>query len=72
MSELRSARAVKDDLLAKYGKEPWFVGIGTVREDGIGFVVKVSIRPGVPRPADALPPVIQGVHIQVIEAADGR
>jgi hypothetical protein len=71
MSSLSIARQVKNNLLAKFGKEPWFVGIGATREDGIGFVVKVSVRPGVPRPEGALPESVDGVPIQIIESTDG-
>jgi hypothetical protein len=71
MSSLTNARQVKNNLLAKFGKEPWFAGIGATREDGIGFVVKVSVRPGVPRPKDALPEAMDGIVIQIIEAGDG-
>ncbi len=70
MSSLSIARQVKNDLLAKFGKEPWFAGIGATREDGIGFVVKVSVKPGVPRPEGVLPEAISGVTIQIVEAPD--
>jgi hypothetical protein len=68
MSSLSLARQVKNNLLAKFGKEPWFAGIGATREDGIGFVVKVTVKPGVPRPEGALPESMDGITIQVIEA----
>ena len=68
MSSLSLARQVKNVLVAKFGKELWFVGIGATREDGIGFVVKVTVRPGVPRPDGALPESMDGITIQVIEA----
>jgi len=71
MSSLSIARAAKNALVAKFGKEPWFVGIGATREDGIGFVVKVTVRSGVPRPPDALPETQDGVPVHVIETTDG-
>jgi hypothetical protein len=71
MSSLSIARQVKNNILAKCNKEPWFVGIGATREDGIGFVVKVTVRPGVPRPEGALPETMDGVPIQIIEASEG-
>jgi hypothetical protein len=71
MSSLSLARQVKNTLLAKYGKEPWFAGIGATREDGIGFVVKVSVRAGIPRPEGALPESLDGIVIQVIESSNG-
>src|SRR6266498_499358 len=33
MSSLSIARQVKNNLLAKFGKEPWFAGIGATRDD---------------------------------------
>ena len=71
MSSLTTARQVKNDLLAKFGKEPWFAGIGATREDGIGFVVKVTVRSGVPRPPGALPEMMDGIVIQIIEIDEG-
>jgi hypothetical protein len=71
MSSLMNARQVKDQVRAKFGKEPWFVGVGATREDGIGFVVKVSVRPGVPRPEGAPPEAIDGIPIQIVESTDG-
>jgi len=69
MSSLSIARQVKNDLVAKIGKEPWFAGIGATREDGIGFVVKVTVKPGVTRPADAIPESVNGITVLVIEAS---
>jgi hypothetical protein len=71
MSSLMIARQVKNNLLAKFGKEPWFVGVGATREDGIGFVVKVSVRVGVPRPEGSLPESMDGVPIQIVESTEG-
>ena len=71
MSSLMIARQVKNNLRAKFGKEPWFVGVGATREDGIGFVVKVSVRVGVPRPEGALPETMDGVPIQIVESTEG-
>ena len=71
MSSLSNARQVKNDLLAKFGKEPWFAGIGATREDGIGFVVKVTVRPGVPRPDGVLPEAVDGVPVMIIESTEG-
>jgi len=62
------ARQVTSSLRAKFGKEPWFVSVGSTREDGMGFVVKVTVRPGVPRPDGALPETMDGVVIQIVEA----
>jgi hypothetical protein len=67
MSSLTIARQVKNNLLAKFGKEPWFVGIGATREDGIGFVVKVTVRPGVLARRCATE-AMDGVPIQIVEA----
>ena len=71
MSNLSLARQVKSAVVAQFGKEPWFVGAGATREDGVGFVVKVSVRPGVARPAGVPPENIDGITIQVVETAAG-
>jgi len=68
MSNLSLARQVKNTLVAKYGKEPWFGGIGATREDGIGFVVKVSVKPGTTIPAGTLPESVDGIVILIVEA----
>jgi hypothetical protein len=70
MSSLSIARQVKNDLVARIGKEPWFAGIGATREDGIGFVVKVTVRPGVARPPGAIPESMNGITILVIDAPE--
>jgi hypothetical protein len=67
MSNLSLARQVKSAIQAQFGNEPWFAGAGATREDGIGFVVKVSVRAGVARPAGVPPESIEGIVIQVIE-----
>ena len=67
MSNLSLARQVKSALVAKFGQEPWFAGAGATREDGIGFVVKVSVKSGVARPAGVPPEAMDGITIQVIE-----
>ena len=46
MSDVGSARKAKEQLKASIGAEPWCGGIGVEREDGIGFVVRVNVRPG--------------------------
>jgi hypothetical protein len=46
MSDVASARKVKNELKAQIGQEPWCVGIGVEREDGVGFIVRVSVAPG--------------------------
>jgi hypothetical protein len=71
MSNLSLARQVKNALLAQFGKEPWFAGAGATREDGIGFVVKVSVRAGVARPAGVPPESMDGITIQVVESDAG-
>ena len=67
MSNLSLARQVKSALVAKFGQEPWFAGAGATREDGIGFVVKVSVKRGVARPACVLPDAVDGITVQVVE-----
>jgi hypothetical protein len=70
MSNLSLARQVKNKLSEQFGKEPWFAGIGATREDGIGFVVKISVRPGVPRPEGVIPASVEGITVLVIDASE--
>jgi hypothetical protein len=46
MSDVGSARRAKEQLKTTIGAEPWCAGIGVEREDGVGFVVRVRVRPG--------------------------
>ena len=69
MSNLSLARQVKNAVVEQFGKEPWFAGAGATREDGIGFVVKVTVRPGVERPAGVPPESMDGITIQIVEAS---
>jgi hypothetical protein len=71
MSNLSLARQVKNAVVAQFGKEPWFAGAGATREDGVGFVVKVSVRPGVPRPNGVPPETMDGITIQIVESQGG-
>ena len=71
MSNLSLARQVKNAVVAQFGKEPWFAGAGATREDGIGFVVKVSVRAGVHRPSGVPPESIDGITIQIVESQGG-
>jgi hypothetical protein len=68
MSDVGSARRARDELKAAIGGEPWCAGIGVEREDGIGFVVRVSIRPGLDAAARARIPERMGVVVvKVVE-----
>ena len=68
MSDVGSARKARDELRGKIGAEPWCAGIGVEREDGVGFVVRVSVRPGTDPAARAgIPARIGGVLVIVIE-----
>jgi hypothetical protein len=68
MSDVGSARRAKEELKTRVGGEPWCAGIGVEREDGVGFIVRVSIRPGGGEAArDAIPERLGGVLIKVIE-----
>ena len=68
MSDVGSARRAKDELKARIGSEPWCAGIGVEREDGVGFVVRVSVRPGgVAAAREVIPERLGGVLIKVIE-----
>lgn len=69
MSDVGSARKAKDQLKATIGAEPWCAGIGVEREDGIGFIVRVSVKPGTAAEARAKVPDHVGVtFVKVVEA----
>jgi hypothetical protein len=68
MSDVGSARRAKEELKTRIGAEPWCAGVGVEREDGVGFIVRVSIRPGAADAArDHIPERIGSVLIKVIE-----
>jgi hypothetical protein len=68
MSDVGSARKVKDQLKTSIGAEPWCAGIGVEREDGVGFVVRVSVRPGTDAEARArIPERVGVVMVKVVE-----
>ncbi len=71
MSDVGSARKVKDELKASIGGEPWCAGVGVEREDGVGFIVRVSVRAGTStEQRSRIPERIGGVLIKVVENDD--
>jgi hypothetical protein len=71
MSDVGSARRARDELKAQIGGEPWCAGVGVEREDGIGFIVRVNIRPGAAAEARARIPEKLGVTVVKVIEADG-
>jgi hypothetical protein len=71
MSDVGSARKAKDQLKASIGGEPWCAGIGVEREDGIGFVVRVSVRPGTDAAERAKIPERVGITVVKVMETDG-
>jgi hypothetical protein len=71
MSDVGSARKAKEQLKVSIGAEPWCGGIGVEREDGIGFVVRVNVRPGTGAEERARIPERVGITVvKVIETDD--
>ncbi|MDI1478815.1 hypothetical protein [Polyangium sp. y55x31] len=69
MSDVGSARRAKEQLKNDIGAEPFCAGVGVEREDGIGFVVRVSVRPGTLAEAKArVPARIGDVVVKIVEA----
>jgi hypothetical protein len=69
MSDVGSARRAKDKLKASIGNEPWCAGVGVEREDGVGFVVRVTVRAGEVAAARAqVPDRVDGVVVKMVEA----
>jgi hypothetical protein len=71
MSDVGSARRAKDQLKASIGAEPWCAGIGVEREDGIGFIVRVNVRPSADAAARARIPERVGVTVVKVFETDG-
>ena len=68
MSDVGSARRAKDQLKVTFGGEPWCAGIGVEREDGVGFIVRVSVRAGTPTEQQSrIPNRLDGVLVKVVE-----
>jgi len=68
MSDVGSARRAKEKLKAQFGAEAFCAGVGVEREDGIGFVVRVSIRPGTSAEDRArVPARVDDVVIKLVE-----
>lgn len=68
MSDVGSARKAKEQLKASIGGEPWCVGVGVEREDGVGFIVRVSVRAGTDaEQRSQIPERLSGVLVKVVE-----
>jgi hypothetical protein len=68
MSDVSSARKAKEQLKASIGHEPWCVGVGVEREDGVGFIVRVSVHAGIgAEQRSRIPERLSGVLIKVVE-----
>jgi hypothetical protein len=63
-----SARRAKDELKKKIGAEPWCTGVGVEREDGVGFIVRVSVAAGQVEAARAAVGASLGdVRVKIVE-----
>ena len=68
MSDVSSARKAKEQLKSEIGGEPWCVGVGVEREDGVGFIVRVSVRAGIgAEQRSRIPERLSGVLVKVVE-----
>ncbi|HRI65391.1 MAG TPA: hypothetical protein PK156_14180 [Polyangium sp.] len=68
MSDVGSARRAKEQLKTDIGNEPWCAGVGVEREDGVGFVVRVSVRSsGLSEAKNRLPARVGDVVVKVVE-----
>jgi hypothetical protein len=68
MSDVSSARRVKDRLKSSFAGEPWCTGIAVEREDGVGFIVRISIAAGTGTEQQSrIPNQLEGVMIKVVE-----
>jgi hypothetical protein len=68
MSDVGSARRAKEQLKTQIGHEPWCAGVGVEREDGVGFVVRVSVRStGWSEAKSLIPARVGDVVVKVVE-----
>jgi hypothetical protein len=68
MSDMGSARKAREEVKRTIGSEPWCVGIGVEREDGVGFIVRVSVSAGTEAIARAaVPERVGGVLVKIVE-----
>jgi hypothetical protein len=68
MSDVGSARRAKDELKTKISNEPWCVGVGVEREDGVGFVVRVNVRSGrLTEAQEHVPARMGNVVVKIVE-----
>lgn len=68
MSDVGSARRAKEQLKTDIGNETWCAGVGVEREDGVGFVVRVSVRSsGLSAAKDRLPARVGDVVVKIVE-----
>lgn len=68
MSDMGSARKAREEVKRTISSEPWCVGIGVEREDGVGFIVRVSVSAGTAEIARAaVPERVGGVLVKIVE-----
>lgn len=68
MSDVGSARRAKEQLKTDISNESWCAGVGVEREDGIGFVVRVSVRSsGLSEAKSRLPARVGDVVVKIVE-----
>jgi len=68
MGDVGSARRAKEQLKNSFGGAAWCAGVGVEREDGVGFVVRVSVRPGAMAEAKAhVPDRVGEVVVKLVE-----
>jgi hypothetical protein len=69
MSDVGSARRAKEEVKAAVAGEPWYVGAGVEREDGVGFVVRVTVKNGAGAEARGkVAERVGGVLVKIVES----
>lgn len=69
MSDVGSARRAREKLKAQIGVEPWCAGVGVEREDGVGFIVRITVRAGGLEAAKSrVEDRMDGVFVKLVEA----
>jgi hypothetical protein len=68
MSDVGSARRAKEQLKSEIANESWCAGVGVEREDGVGFVVRVSVRSsGLSEAKTRIPARVGDVVVKIVE-----
>lgn len=67
-SNLQTVRDLKHRLGERFGAEPWFNGVGVVRQ-GDGFALRLNVSPESDVEPSNLPHEFEGVPVEIVRVA---